>query len=83
MPSFLCFSVSRISLPAISRHLRVLEHARLIARRRKGRVHLIRARAAGLKQAQSWIARSAAAWNFQFDRLDEWLRSENRKETKP
>ena len=73
----------RISLPAISRHLRILESACLIERRRKGRVHLIRARAAGLKQAQSWIARCAAAWDFQFDKLDELLRNENRKENKP
>jgi DNA-binding transcriptional ArsR family regulator len=34
----------RISLPAISRHLRVLEKAKLIDRRREGRVHVIRAR---------------------------------------
>jgi DNA-binding transcriptional ArsR family regulator len=72
----------RISLPAVSRHLRILESARLIERRRKGRVHFIRARAAGLKQAQSWIARCAAAWDFQFDALDELLRNEKRKETK-
>src|SRR6516165_6906068 len=70
----------RISLPAISRHLRVLEHARLIERRRTGRIHLIRARAAGLKQAQSWLARCAAAWDFQFDALDEFLRNDQRKE---
>jgi DNA-binding transcriptional ArsR family regulator len=72
----------RISLPAISRHLRILERARLIERRRKGRVHFIRARAAGLKQAQSWITRCAAAWDFQFDALDELLHTEKRKETK-
>ena len=72
----------RISLPAVSRHLRILESARLIERRREGRVHFIRARAAGLKQAQSWIARCAAAWDFQFDALDELLRNEKRKETK-
>jgi DNA-binding transcriptional ArsR family regulator len=71
----------RISLPAISRHLRLLERARLIERRRKGRVHFIRARAAGLKQAQSWIAHCATAWNFQFDALDELLRNDQRKET--
>src|SRR5271154_4891647 len=46
----------RISRPAVSRHLRVLQRARLIDRRRRGRVHLIRARAAGLKPAQQWIA---------------------------
>jgi DNA-binding transcriptional ArsR family regulator len=72
----------RISLPAVSRHLRILESARLIERRRKGRVHFIRARAAGLKQAQSWIAHCAAAWDFQFDALDELLRNEKREKRK-
>jgi DNA-binding transcriptional ArsR family regulator len=51
----------RISLPAISRHLRVLEKARLIDRRRAGRVHLIRVRAAGFKPAQDWIPNARPA----------------------
>jgi DNA-binding transcriptional ArsR family regulator len=70
----------RISPPAISRHLRVLERARLIERHRTGRLHLIRARSAALKQAQSWLAHCAAAWDFQFDALDEFLRAEARAE---
>jgi len=69
----------RVSLPAISRHLRVLEKARLIERRREGRVHLIRFRAAGLKQAQGWIAQCAAGWDFSFDALDKLLMNEQRK----
>jgi DNA-binding transcriptional ArsR family regulator len=69
----------RISRPAISRHLRVLERARLIARRRRGRVHLIRARAAGLKPAQQWMAHCAAGWDFSFDRLDGLLKNEREK----
>jgi DNA-binding transcriptional ArsR family regulator len=72
----------RVSLPAISRHLRVLEKARLIDRRRAGRVHLIRVRAAGLKPAQDWMAHCAAGWDFSFDALDELLRTEQ-KERKP
>jgi len=67
----------RISAPAISRHLRVLERAKLIGRRRDGRVHLIRARREGLKEAQDWIAQCAAGWNFSFDKLDDLLRKEN------
>jgi len=70
----------RISPPAISRHLRVLEKARLIDRRRAGRVHLIRARAAGFKPAQDWLARCAAAWDFSFDTLDKLLKNEQRNE---
>jgi DNA-binding transcriptional ArsR family regulator len=72
----------RISLPAISRHLRVLESAGLIERRRRGRVHLIRARARGVRQAQRWLAELAAGWNFSFDALDELLKTEQEKEKK-
>ena len=70
----------RISMPAISRHLRVLEDARLIRRRRKGRLHLIRTRAAGLAQARRWMARYAAQWDSAFDTLDELLAKERRKD---
>jgi DNA-binding transcriptional ArsR family regulator len=68
----------RVSLPAISRHLRVLEKARLIHRRREGRVHVIRARNEGLKPAQEWIAQCAAGWDFSFDQLDELIRQEQK-----
>jgi DNA-binding transcriptional ArsR family regulator len=70
----------RISPPAISRHLRVLERARLIQRRRHGREHLIRARATGLREAQNWIAQCAAGWQFSFDALDQLIKSDQRKE---
>jgi DNA-binding transcriptional ArsR family regulator len=70
----------RMSLPAISRHLRVLERALLIQRHRSGRLHLIRARTAGLREAREWIMRCAAQWDSQFDALDELLKCEKRKE---
>jgi DNA-binding transcriptional ArsR family regulator len=73
----------RISLPAISRHLRVLEDARLVRRHRQGREHVIRANPAGMRDAQKWIAQCAAGWEFSFDALDELLMSEQRKEKKP
>ena len=69
----------RISLPAISRHLRVLEGARLIERRRNGRLHLIRARASGLAQARRWMAYYAAGWDAAFDVLDDLLKKDKRK----
>ena len=72
-----------ISKPAISRHLRVLEDARLIKRRRQGRLHLIRARAAGLHEAQRWIAHYAAGWDSAFDALDKLLKAEQGKGKKP
>jgi DNA-binding transcriptional ArsR family regulator len=70
----------RISPPAISRHLRVLEKARLIHRRRDGREHVIGVRTAGFKPARDWIAHYAAGWDFSFDALDKLLKTEQRKE---
>jgi DNA-binding transcriptional ArsR family regulator len=72
----------RISLPAISRHLQVMENARLILRRRTGRLHLIRARAAGLKEAQKWFSRCAAVWDERFDALENLLTEETRKQNR-
>jgi len=65
----------RISLPAVSRHLRVLERALLIKRQRRGREHLIRSHPAGLEVARKWIAQCATAWESGFDTLDELLKS--------
>jgi len=60
----------------------VLEKARLVDRQRDGRIHRIRARAAGLKQAQGWITRCAAGWDFSFDALDELLKAQQRNREK-
>jgi DNA-binding transcriptional ArsR family regulator len=70
----------RISAPAISRHLRLLERARLIQRRRQGRVHFIRARPAGLQPAQQWMAHWVAGWQFSFDRLEGLIDKEKNDE---
>ena len=69
----------RMSLPAISRHLRVLEDARLVRRQRHGREHLIQANADGLMAARQWIAHCAAGWKFSFDALDELRKVENER----
>jgi DNA-binding transcriptional ArsR family regulator len=73
----------RMSLPAISRHLRVLEKAHLVKRHRHGRVHLMRTDTVGLTEARKWIAQCAAAWESRFDALDELLKSEPRKDKHP
>jgi DNA-binding transcriptional ArsR family regulator len=70
----------RISLPAVSRHLRVLETARLIKRQRHGREHLIRWHPAGMEDARRWIAQCAAAWESAFDSLDDLLKTAQQKE---
>jgi DNA-binding transcriptional ArsR family regulator len=63
--------------PTISRHLKVLEHARLIERRVEGRVHRFRLRPKSLKEASDWILRHQEFWNGAVDQLEELL-----KETK-
>src|SRR5438093_5329585 len=51
-----------MSLPAVSKHLRVLESAGLIRRRRKGRVHQLKLEAAPMKQAGRWIEGDRKFW---------------------
>jgi len=72
----------RISAPAISRHLRVLEKAKLIHRSRQGREHLIRARPDGLQKAQEWMSHCAAGWQFSFDALETLIEKQQRKDRK-
>ena len=59
-----------ISGPAISRHLKVLEDADLIARTRHGQTHLCRLNPAGMRAAQEWLDTYRAFWTGAFDRLD-------------
>ncbi|HEY1662312.1 MAG TPA: metalloregulator ArsR/SmtB family transcription factor [Verrucomicrobiae bacterium] len=63
-----------MSLPAVSKHLRVLEKAGLVRRRRNGRVHRLKLEAAPMKQAQQWIEEYRKFWEERFDRLDEYLK---------
>src|SRR5436189_82182 len=61
----------RMSLPAVSKHLRVLEKAGLVRRQRQGRVHQLKLDAAPMKEAQQWIEEYRRFWEESFDRLDE------------
>ena len=58
-----------ISLPAVSRHLKVLERAGLLARDRDGRVHRCRLHPAAMTEAEDWIARTRAFWELRLDGL--------------
>ena len=62
-----------ISLPAVSRHLKVLEHAGLITRGRHAQWRPCRIEAEPLKTAQDWIAERRAMWERNFDRLANYL----------
>lgn len=59
-----------VSLPAISKHLRVLEHAGLLAREKEGRVHHCCLAADPLKQAAEWIAAYRRFWEKRLDALE-------------
>jgi DNA-binding transcriptional ArsR family regulator len=63
-----------ISLPAISRHLKVLEQAGLISRSRAGQWRSSTLEAAPLKEAADWMERYRLYWDANFDRLDAHLR---------
>jgi DNA-binding transcriptional ArsR family regulator len=64
-----------ISGPAISRHLKVLEQARLVRRTRQGQTHMLSLNPEGLKSAQEWLDHYRAFWIASFDRLDAHLKA--------
>jgi DNA-binding transcriptional ArsR family regulator len=63
-----------MSLPAVSKHLRVLERAGLIHRRRCGRLHSLKLEAEPMKQAAGWIEEYRKFWEGSLDRLDDYLK---------
>ncbi len=62
-----------MTLPAISKHLKVLERAGLIERSRQAQWRPARLAAAPLKEAVDWLSRYRRFWEQSFDRLDEYL----------
>ena len=69
-----------ISMPAVSRHLKVLEHAGLITRGREAQWRPCRITAAPLKDVADWLAHYQRFWTESLDRLDEYLRDAQKKE---
>lgn len=63
-----------ISLPAVSKHLRILENAGLLVREKKGRVHRCHLQSKPLKDAAEWLDRYRRFWEERFDALDTYLR---------
>ena len=63
----------RMSLPAISKHLRVLETAGLVTKQKAGRVVRCSLNADPLKDAADWVGRYRRFWEGQFDRLERYL----------
>jgi DNA-binding transcriptional ArsR family regulator len=69
-----------MSMPAVSKHLRVLERAGLIARGRDAQWRPCRLEAAPLKEVADWAERYRALWEQRFDRLESYLQELQAKE---
>lgn len=63
----------RMSRPAISKHLRVLERAGLVRRAREGRISRCRLDAATMRDAAEWVERYRAFWEAQLDQLARYM----------
>jgi DNA-binding transcriptional ArsR family regulator len=77
-----------LSLPGVSKHLKVLQHAGLITQGRKAQWRPCRLEAARLKDVAEWVERYRVAWEERFDRLDDYLQElqdeqKNEKKEKP
>jgi DNA-binding transcriptional ArsR family regulator len=72
----------QVSLPAISKHLRVLERAGLLEQKKDGRVRRCHLRAKPMKQAVQWIEFYRRFWERQFDALEAYLKKTEPKEKK-
>jgi len=71
-----------MSMPAVSKHLRVLERAGLIARGREAQWRPCRLEAAPLKDVADWTERYREIWEQRFDRLETYLQELKAKERK-
>jgi DNA-binding transcriptional ArsR family regulator len=71
-----------MSMPAISKHLKVLEHAGLITRSREAQWRPCRLEAGRLKEVADWVEHYRHFWEASFDRLDEYLHKLKTQELK-
>lgn len=71
-----------MSMPAVSKHLKVLENAGLIARSREAQWRPCRLEAAPLRDVSDWVEHYRNYWEQSFDRLEEYLRELKSKEKK-
>ena len=70
----------RLSLPAISKHLKVLQRAGLITQGRKAQWRPCRLEPGPLKDVAAWLERYRRHWDESFDRLNDYLRETQREE---
>jgi DNA-binding transcriptional ArsR family regulator len=72
-----------MSLNAVSKHIRMLERARLVRRRRAGREHILSIQPAALDEAAAWINATRATWTARLDALDAILLAEDAAASTP
>ena len=71
-----------MSFAGASKHVKVLEDAGLIARRKVGRTHIIRIDAKPLEEAERWLRQWEKFWTVRLDRLEALIERDNSKEKK-
>ena len=69
-----------MTLPAVSKHLKVLERAGLVSRGRVAQSRPCRLRAAPLREAAGWVVQYRSFWEESFDRLDDYLQELRRED---
>jgi DNA-binding transcriptional ArsR family regulator len=72
----------RMSLPAVMKHVRVLEEAGLVSQKKIGRTRRCQLAAQPLKEAEKWLSQYRAFWEGTFDALERYLSQEENKEDK-
>lgn len=72
-----------ISLNSVSKHIRILERARLVERNISGREHILRFRPEPLSKAQQWIATQQAFWASRLQAIDDLLTAEDAARATP
>lgn len=65
-----------VSLAAISKHLKVLEKANLIRKRKEGKQHIVQLSPTAFKDASEYLKQYENLWNARFDALDTYLKEE-------
>jgi DNA-binding transcriptional ArsR family regulator len=69
-----------ISLNSVSKHIKLLERAKLVERQKVGREHILRLRPEPLSKVQEWITRQHAFWQASLAAMDDLLSAENQTE---
>lgn len=64
----------KVSAPAITKHMKILEEAGLLSRKKEGRTHHCRLERRRMKEAQDWIEAHRKFWNAKLDDLERYLK---------